>query len=86
VPLLQLRDDFGVTHFVATMNQFGENVPGTYPPYTEWVADAKAAAEAAGGFEVLRQRDGALVFENTAVFVLDLGRINVARLEPQAPD
>jgi hypothetical protein len=86
IPLLRLRDEFGVSHFVATSNQYMGVLPKNFRPYTEWVAEARAAAESGGGFEVMRQRDCALAFENSACFVLDLGRLDDTRCALKAMD
>ena len=73
-PLLQLRDEFGVTHLIFQQSRLDE--PPTYfRPFSVWAR--KAFNEGVGkGFEIPRQIEATTVFSDGPFVVLDLRRLS----------
>jgi hypothetical protein len=76
VPLVRLREEFGVTHFASATKLYSEDVRlHLFPPYNAWGWTAWQRAKKAGRYEVLRQRTAAQVYTDGSVFILDLQRL-----------
>lgn len=73
-PLVTLREKHGVTHLVISTSQYGSPPPKMNAPYQEWITEAMKSG-GTSSWETVRQRPHALVFENRALWVLDLRHI-----------
>lgn len=72
-PLSRLRRNWGVTHLLVDLGQYGEDAPAYFEPFNEAVRQAHGRMRA-GGSEVLRQADACAVFKNGRWLLLDLAR------------
>jgi len=72
--LVKLRDEMGVTHLVVNQGYL-EGAPSLYfRPFIGWVRRARFP-DPPGGFEAIRQKERAGIFEDGTHFVLDLSRV-----------
>ena len=72
--LVKLRDEMGVTHLVVNQGYL-EGAPNLYfSPFIGWVRRARFP-DPPGGFEAIRQKERAGIFEDGTHFVLDLSRV-----------
>ncbi len=51
-PLLRLRDEFGVTHLLVDLSNFGSRPPSYFAPFDQWTYSAHRRAVAEGCFTV----------------------------------
>ena len=75
IPLIRLRDEFGVTHLNVYLPYFKEVEPRYFSPFLKY-AQLKKAAGKTKGFEVLRQIVPAAIFEVGEIITLDLGKLS----------
>ncbi len=81
VPLLKLRDEFGVEYLLIDEKHFSTEPPSYFKPFDAWVREAQQSAPAdPGELEVLRQMKHATVFREGSLVVLDLQRVVHAEL------
>lgn len=73
-PLVRLRDEFGVTHFLVDRRHFGEKPATYFQPFTDYMERVRAQVRQ-GDLEVLRQIDPAAVYDAGDHVVLDLRRL-----------
>lgn len=73
-PLVTLREKHGVTHLVVSTSQYASSPPRLHAPYQAWVTEALQSG-GTSSWEVVRQKNHALVFENQTLSVLDLRRL-----------
>jgi hypothetical protein len=72
--LERLRDDFGVTHLIFQQSIL-EKPPDYFKPFSDWIQKAFNDGQSKG-FEIPRQVEGAKVFSDGPLIVIDLRRLN----------
>jgi hypothetical protein len=80
MPLVKLRNDWGVTYLILDRRYYGSNPPTYFKPFDAWVSAAEEHGQIAG-FEVPRQFEAATVFSQGTLVVLDLRKLVVPRRE-----
>jgi hypothetical protein len=76
VPLVKLRDDFGVDYLLVDETHFASKPPTYFKPFDAWVREAQHNAPAEHDeLEVFRQMAQASVFRDGTLVVLDLRRV-----------
>jgi hypothetical protein len=76
-PLLRLRDEEGITHFVVDVRHLKGAPPRYFRPFDGLIQDA-LRGNATGSFAVFRQPAAAQVYAAGSFFVLDLSRVGRA--------
>jgi hypothetical protein len=76
VPLVHLRDDWGVTHLIVDRRYYGPSPPTYFKPFDAWIRAAVERGRDAG-FEIPRQMNAATVFSHGPLAVLDLRQLAV---------
>lgn len=78
VPLVHLRDDWGVTHLIVDRRYYGPSPPTYFKPFDSWIPTAVERGRDAG-FEIPRQMEAATVFSDGTLAVLDLRQLAVPK-------
>ena len=73
-PLLELRDEYGVTHLLVKAGHLRGRPPRYFKPFGTQIRSSVVAA-ADEGYEVLRQIPAAAIYSNRGKVLLDLARI-----------
>jgi hypothetical protein len=78
IPLVHLRDDWGVTHLIVDRRYYGPSPPTYFKPFNAWIRAAVERGRDAG-FEIPRQMEAATVFSDGTLAVLDLRQLAVPK-------